>query len=119
LKKGNNYDICAVYETGSTGIYSFSYNDEFIVNEYWHERNFSDRDEKNLPAIVQKAPGQTVTPVPSVEGMESPDTKENNYEELAYETVRLEISIGDNPYKGNDIPMMVAKRDQVSDIIAL
>ena len=25
----------------------------------------------------------------------------------------------DNPYKGNDIPMMVAKRDQVSDIIAL
>ena len=86
LKKGNNYDICAVYETGSTGIYSFSYNDEFIVNEYWHERNFSDRDEKNLPAIVQKAPGQTVTPVPSVEGMESPDTKENNYEESSGET---------------------------------
>ena len=23
LKKGNNYDICAVYESGSTGIYSF------------------------------------------------------------------------------------------------
>ena len=46
-------------------------------------------------------------------------SKENNYEELAYETVRLEISIGDNPYKGNDIPMMVAKRDQVSDIITL
>ena len=46
-------------------------------------------------------------------------SKENNYEELAYETVRLEISIGDNPYKGNDIPMMVAKRNQVSDIIAL
>ena len=86
LKKGNNYDICAVYETGSTGIYSFSYNDEFIVNEYWHERNFSDRDEKNLPAIVQKAPGQTVTPVPSIEGMESPDTKENNYEESSGET---------------------------------
>lgn len=86
LKKGNNYDICAVYETGSTGIYSFSYNDEFIVNEYWHERNFSDRDEKNLPAIVQKAPGQTVTPGPSVEGMESPDTKENYYEESSGET---------------------------------
>ena len=86
LKKGNNYDICAVYETGSTGIYSFSYNDEFIVNEYWHERNFSDRDEKNLPAIVQKAPGQMVTPVPSVEGMESPDTKENYYEESSGKT---------------------------------
>ena len=82
LKKGNNYDICAVYETGSTGIYSFLYNDDFIVNEYWHERNFSDRDEKNLPAIVQKAPGQTVTSVPSVEGMESP----NYYEESSGET---------------------------------
>ena len=86
LKKGNNYDICAVYETGSTGIYSFLYNDDFIVNEYWHERNFSDRDEKNLPAIVQKAPEQTVTSVPSVEGMESPDTKENYYEESSGET---------------------------------
>lgn len=86
LKKGNNYDICAVYETGSTGIYSFLYDDDFIVNEYWHERNFSDRDEKNLPAIVQKAPGQTVTSVPSVEGMESPDTKENYYEESSGET---------------------------------
>ena len=86
LKKGNNYDICAVYETGSTGIYSFLYNDDFIVNEYWHERNFSDRDEKNLPAIVQKAPEQTVTSVPSVEGMESPDTKENYYEESSSET---------------------------------
>lgn len=86
LKKGNNYDICAVYETGSTGIYSFLYNEDFIVNEYWHERNFSDRDEKNLPAIVQKAPGQTVTSVPSVEGMESPDTKENYYEESSGET---------------------------------
>ena len=56
LKKGQNYQICAVYEKGSTGIYSFSYNDAFIVNEYWHERNFSDREEKDLPDIVQKAP---------------------------------------------------------------
>ena len=86
LKKGNNYDICAVYETGSTGIYSFLYDDDFIVNEYWHERNFSDRDEKNLPAIVQKAPGQTVTPMPSVEGMKSSDTKKNYYEESYGET---------------------------------
>lgn len=46
-------------------------------------------------------------------------SKENNYEELAYETVKLEVSIGDNPYKGEDIPMMVAKRDQISDIITL
>lgn len=46
-------------------------------------------------------------------------SKENNYEELAYETVKLEISYGDNPYRGEDIPMMVAKRDTVSEIITL
>ena len=46
-------------------------------------------------------------------------SKENNYEELAYETVKLEVTMGDNPYKGEDIPIMVAKRDTVSKIITL
>ena len=46
-------------------------------------------------------------------------SKENNYEELAYETVKLEISYGDNPYKGEDIPMIVADRDTVSEVISL
>ena len=46
-------------------------------------------------------------------------SKENNYEELAYETVKLEVTMGDNPYKGEDIPMMVAKRDTISKIITL
>lgn len=46
-------------------------------------------------------------------------SKENNYAELAYETVKLEVTIGDNPYKGEDISMMVAKRDMISDIITL
>ncbi len=44
-------------------------------------------------------------------------SKENNYEELAYETVRLEVTMGDNPYKAEDFPMYVAKRDAVSPII--
>ncbi len=46
-------------------------------------------------------------------------SKENNYPELAYETVKLEITLGNNPYKGEDIPMMVAKRDMVSDVVVL
>ncbi|MGN1167662.1 MAG: MBL fold metallo-hydrolase [Lachnospiraceae bacterium] len=46
-------------------------------------------------------------------------SKENNYEQLAYETVKLEITMGDNPYRGEDIPIMVAKRDTVSDIVTL
>lgn len=44
-------------------------------------------------------------------------SKENNYEELAYETVRLEVTQGDNPYQADDFPMYVAKRDAVSPII--
>ena len=46
-------------------------------------------------------------------------SKENNYAELAYETVKLEVSMGDNPYRGEDIPMMVAKRYSVSQVITL
>ena len=38
-------------------------------------------------------------------------SKENNLPELAYETVRLEIEAADNKYKGNDFPILVAKRD--------
>lgn len=46
-------------------------------------------------------------------------SKENNYDELAYETVRLEISLGDNPYRGNDFPIEMAKRDRPSSLIRL
>lgn len=45
-------------------------------------------------------------------------SKENNYEELAYETVKLEVSYGDNPYKGEDIPIVVAKRDTPSEVFS-
>ena len=37
-------------------------------------------------------------------------------EELAYETVRLEITMGDNPYRASDFPIDVAKRDCSSQI---
>lgn len=46
-------------------------------------------------------------------------SKENNYPELAYETVRLEVTLGDNPYQGSDFPIRVAKRDQVSELICV
>lgn len=44
-------------------------------------------------------------------------SKDNNYAELAYETVKLEVTMGDNPYRGEDIPLMVAERDQISKVI--
>lgn len=46
-------------------------------------------------------------------------SKENNYEELAYETVRLEIAEGDTPYGASDFPITVAKRDCMSPIVTI
>lgn len=46
-------------------------------------------------------------------------SKENNYAELAYETVKLEVTLGDNPYKGEEIPISVAKRDCMSEVITV
>lgn len=46
-------------------------------------------------------------------------SKENNYEQLAYETVRLEIDQGDSPYHASDFSIAVARRDQMSEIVNL
>ena len=46
-------------------------------------------------------------------------SKENNYPDLAYETVRLEVTMGENPYKGSDFPITVARRDQVSELVCV
>lgn len=44
-------------------------------------------------------------------------SQENNLPELAYEAVRLEIDLADNPYRANDFPIQVAKRSEVSEMI--
>lgn len=46
-------------------------------------------------------------------------SQENNMAELAYETVRIEITMADNAYKGNDFPICVANRRSVSEIITI
>lgn len=46
-------------------------------------------------------------------------SKENNYEELAYQTVKLEINQGDNPYKASDFGLSIADRDNMSEIVNL
>ena len=46
-------------------------------------------------------------------------SKENNLPELAYEAVRMEVNMGDNPYHAGDFRMSVAKRDEVSRIIEI
>ncbi|MDD3204116.1 MAG: MBL fold metallo-hydrolase [Lachnospiraceae bacterium] len=44
-------------------------------------------------------------------------SKENNMPELAFETVRLEVTMGETPYNGKDFPIKVARRNEISDII--
>ncbi|MCR5595053.1 MAG: MBL fold metallo-hydrolase [Lachnospiraceae bacterium] len=39
---------------------------------------------------------------------------ENNLPELAFESVRMEITVSDTPYKGGDFPVTVAKRSEPS-----
>ncbi len=46
-------------------------------------------------------------------------SKENNLPELAYESVRVEVTMSDTKYNGNDFPVYVAKRSEVSDIITV
>ena len=44
---------------------------------------------------------------------------ENNYEQLALTSVKMEVSMSDAPYRGTDFPITVASRDCVSERIAV
>lgn len=46
-------------------------------------------------------------------------SKENNLPELAYETVRMEIEMGDNDWHADDFDISVAKRSEPSKIIEI
>lgn len=46
-------------------------------------------------------------------------SKENNLPELAYESVRMEITLGDNPYNANDFPMQVARRSEPTPAVTI
>ncbi len=44
-------------------------------------------------------------------------SKENNYEMLAYETVKLEVNMSKVPYTTDDFKLVLARRDTVSEMI--
>ena len=46
-------------------------------------------------------------------------SRENNYPELAEQTVKLEVSMGDNPYRGTDFPIEAAPRDTASRLVEI
>lgn len=44
-------------------------------------------------------------------------SQENNYEDLAFETVCSEITMGKNPYRAADFHIEVAHRDRISEAV--
>ena len=46
-------------------------------------------------------------------------SKENNYDALAYETVCMEVTMGENPYKASDFQIRVAERNEVSQLVTV
>ncbi len=46
-------------------------------------------------------------------------SKENNYPDLAYESVRSEINLSDSPFKADDFDIEVARRDSVMECLAV
>lgn len=46
-------------------------------------------------------------------------SKENNMPELAYESVRMEITLGENPYKAEDFAISVAQRSEPSPVVEI
>ena len=46
-------------------------------------------------------------------------SKENNLPELAYEAVRMEVTMGDNPYRAEDFDIRVARRSEVSPVVEI
>ncbi len=46
-------------------------------------------------------------------------SQDNNLPELAYETVRMEISLGENPYRAEDFQIQVARRSELSPVMVI
>lgn len=46
-------------------------------------------------------------------------SKENNYSDLALESVKVEIDLSDTPYHSDDFPISVANRDNLSETITV
>jgi phosphoribosyl 1,2-cyclic phosphodiesterase len=46
-------------------------------------------------------------------------SQENNHEEIAYETVRMEVTMGEHKYKGDDFKITVAKRTSSTEVVEI
>ena len=48
---GRDYSLFVTYNGKSTGIYTFHFEESSLSNEHWYERNYADRDGKDLPDL--------------------------------------------------------------------
>lgn len=64
LQLNHDYSLQVAYPGGSTGTYTFHFDENFITNDHWYERNYADRDGKDLPDIDTGK--ETVTDVSTV-----------------------------------------------------
>ena len=48
---GRDYGLFVTYNGKSTGIYTFHFDESSLSNEHWYERNYADRDGKDLPDL--------------------------------------------------------------------
>lgn len=46
-------------------------------------------------------------------------SKENNLPELAYETVRVAVDMGESPYRDSDFRLTIARRDEMSELFTI
>ena len=46
-----DYSLFLTYNEKSTGIYTFHFEESSLSNEHWYERNYADRDGKDLPDL--------------------------------------------------------------------
>ena len=79
FQEGKDYYLYINWDNGGTGVFSFTYDQQFITNENWLERNYADRDGITFPDISQE---QEITPSPLAEPSVSESPSEEDRPEV-------------------------------------
>lgn len=51
LQLNHDYSIQVTYPGGITGTYTFHFDGELVTGDHWYERNYADRDGRDIPDI--------------------------------------------------------------------
>lgn len=61
LQEGSSYELYISWSDSQTGIFSFQYDRSFITNDQWMERNYADREQRDIPDYIQEETQESVT----------------------------------------------------------